>query len=179
MLVPNTRLFAAGEVLSGAILNQTVTSLGNFLLGKPIASLYQTTTVTSVGTTATVIGFDAETIDRDGGHSTSTQNSRYTAQTPGWYRVSGTVVFDTSTNLVWTVYLTKNGSANPVTGSYNRLRLGASAGGGLSVPMSTTLVYLNGSTDYVELTAVVGTIAVNTAISAGNTSNMSLEWVSL
>jgi len=42
MIVPSTRLFSAGEVETGAYLNSAVTNLGNFVLGKPVCSLYST-----------------------------------------------------------------------------------------------------------------------------------------
>ncbi|MER7063902.1 hypothetical protein [Streptomyces albidoflavus] len=64
----------------------------NFLLsGKPIAILGRNSSQSIPNNAGTSVGWDLETVDRDGGHSTSTNNSRYTAQTAGWYRVQGSV----------------------------------------------------------------------------------------
>lgn len=173
MLVPTTRLFQAGEQLTGSMLNQTVTSLGNFMLGKPIAFLYQTTAM-SVTTTNTAIKFEAETVDRDGGHSTTSNTSRYTAKTPGYYKVSGVVVYDNPGAQMVSALVGKNGSI--VAGGETRV-LGQSNYQAVSSP--AVLVYLNGTTDYVEIYGRVATTATNTVYSSPLSSSMTVEWVSL
>lgn len=177
MLVPTTRLFQAGEQLTGSMLNQTVTSLGNFMLGKPVAFLYQTTAMTSpngIKTTNTAVLFDSETVDRDGAHSTSSQTSRYTAKTPGYYRVSGVIVYDNPGAQMVSALVGKNGSI--VVGGETRV-LGQSNYQSVQTPM--TLVYMNGTTDYVEIYGRVATTATNTVCSSPLFSSMTVEWVSL
>ena len=93
MIVPSTRLFSAGEIETGAYLNSAITNLGNFMLGKPILQMNQTVAQSIPNTTWTAITFTAEVIDRDNAHSTTVNTSRLTAQTAGWYFISGRVQF--------------------------------------------------------------------------------------
>lgn len=181
MLVPNTRLFAAGDILTGAMLNQTVTSVSNFILGKPIASLYNTTP-TSIATGGALVLWTTETVDRDNGHSTTTNTDRYTAATPGWYRVNATIYFAASTaGSIRQANIYKNGAV--VTGGTGGVRYTAAAvpNGAIIVNSPTVLVYLNGTTDYVQVYANQDSGAglnIHNA-TAGATSSFVIEWVSL
>jgi hypothetical protein len=70
----------------------------------PVAQLRQTTAQTGLANGAwTSIAFNAEDIDTHGGHSTVTNNSRYTAQKAGKYRLGGGVAWNTeATGTFWT-----------------------------------------------------------------------------
>lgn len=181
MLIPNTRLFAAGDVLTGTMLNQTVSSMGNFMLGKPIAFMYGATTQ-SIATGGALVTWDAEIIDRDNGHSTTVNTDRYTATTPGYYRVNASLYFAASTaGSIRQAIIYKNGAA--VTGGTAGVRYTAAAvpNGALIVQSPTLLVYLNGTTDYVQIYANQDTGAAlnvhNVTLTA--TSSFIVEWVSL
>lgn len=181
MIVPTTRLFAAGDILTGAMVNQTVTSLGNFLLGKPVCALYSSVAQTPfVSGTASAITFDTEIVDRDNGHSLSVNTSRYTAATAGYYRVSGSVHFASSVLGSYRLaYIGKNGTAVAGSGSMMRWTAGVVATGALTVTTVPTLVYMNGTTDYVELFGQQDTTAGTSAAAADRASGMTVEWVSL
>lgn len=153
-------------------------------LAKPArAVLYQTSATTTLTNSAwTAVGFDAETYDTAGGHSTSSNNSRYTAQT-GWagnYRCSGTVMFAGNITGERAVCFRVNGTTF-VTGSLvdwsvvpNNTHLSMT---------STCDVFLNAG-DYVELVAYQASGAglatfISTLSSANVTSALSLLWTSV
>lgn len=58
---------------------------------RPLAVLRQTVAQNILTNTWTSITFDAEDLDTDGGHSTVTNTSRYTAVTAGWFQCFGHV----------------------------------------------------------------------------------------
>lgn len=89
--VPNPRTWTVGELLTAAKLNTDLRDGLNFLLASPRAQLYKTAPQSTATGTFTTLSFDAEVIDSDGAHSTSTNNSRFTAQTSGWYQVSASI----------------------------------------------------------------------------------------
>lgn len=175
MLVPSTRLFQAGEVETGAYLNSAVTNLGNFMLGKPIAQMRQTVAQTFTNSTAAAVTFTTEDVDRDNGHSNSVNTSRYTAQTAGWYRISGATSFASNTTGVRAAYWYLNGSQLSLTQAVTRSTLIA---GIMSLIMPTILQYLNVG-DYMELWAFQssgGNLASDA--SSGYQPYFMLEWIS-
>lgn len=91
--VPNPRTWTVGELLTAAKLNTDLRDGLNFLLAPPRAQLYRTTSQSTTTGVFAALQWDAENIDTDGGHSTSTNNSRYTAQTSGWYEVTASVLW--------------------------------------------------------------------------------------
>lgn len=87
--VPALRTWTAGEIVTAAMLNANVRDSINYLLAPPAAALRQTS-AQSLGNAAwTALTFDTEDVDNDNAHSTSTNTSRYVAQTAGWHRVNG------------------------------------------------------------------------------------------
>jgi hypothetical protein len=149
MIVPSTRLFTAGEVETGAFLNSAVTNLGNFMLGKPVASLSTTNAQSFVSGTSTAVTWATGsggtiTVNRDNGWA-SANPTRYTAQTAGWYWIASGANFSSTAATYKGTWLQVNG-ATAVIGSSS-----------ISNTASTTFqsnsngfVYLNVA-DYVEL----------------------------
>jgi hypothetical protein len=179
MIIPSTRLFTAGEVETGAYLNATITSLGNFVLGKPVFAAWQSTAQSLANNVYVPLTFTSETIDRDNGHSNVTNPSRYTAQTAGYYLFNGQIQY----------------AAN-VTGARRALwyvngALPVNNGGGFFSTSSTLLaatatviapplfVYLAVG-DYVELNAFQNSGGALLTVAAGGVfSTMSGIWVSV
>lgn len=175
MIIPSTRLFTAGEVETGAYLNSAVTNLGNFMLGKPIALLRQTVVqaLTTSGTTY-ALTFDTEDVDRDNGHSTSTNTSRYTAQTAGWYFVSATAAFAGNVTGSRLARFAVNGTAINFGQNINYATLNSNT---CVLPLNA-LMYLNVS-DYVEVQVnQTSGASLNTNVTAPYQSFMSVIWVS-
>lgn len=143
--VPNPRTAAAGEFETAAYMNAFRDAI-NFLANKPMAVLYQTTTQSIATATGTAITFDTTTADTYGGHSNSTNNTRYTAQVAGWYWVYGTVCWSNVSGGNRNTTINKNGSQVPQFGS------AVPAAGTTVFPAvdAAALVQLNAG-DYVEI----------------------------
>ena len=91
----------------------------------------------------------------------STTNYRFTPTVAGYYLITGAIYFATSTSNV-NIDIYKNGASTKINYLY--------ASGDLSMQM-TQLIYLNGSTDYVELYGRI--VGSSTAFSnAGNSTYM-------
>jgi len=179
MIIPSTRYFTAGEVETGAYLNSAVTNLGNFMLGRPIAQLTtaNTTSITA-GTTGLAITWTSSNINRDNSWSSGTNPTRYTAATAGWYYIQGSASFASTTATNRGTWIAKNGTTVP--GSYSNTGIASHQ----FTSNSSAFVYLNGSTDYVELFGFCLTTATALAVPpAGSpatiTAQMNLLWVSL
>jgi len=135
-----------GDTGNAALLNAQLYNGLTFLLGPPIASLYQATVQSLLSGTSVPITMDSATVDSYAGHSTTTNTSRYTGQIAGWYWVMATLDFATNATGARSASILKNGTTT-VTGAFGS----AAAASGLYTTVSAAgLVYLNGSTDYIE-----------------------------
>jgi hypothetical protein len=117
----------------------------------PAFSAYQSSTQTLSSATFTKLQFQSKEFDT-GSYFDSTTNYRFTPLVAGYYQVSGAISNNTGTQTVLSIY--KNG------GDFKRGSNGVLFGSSLSA-----LVYLNGSTDYVEL---YGYFAVGTTVNTGS-----------
>lgn len=153
----------------------------NFFANRPIMQCNNSggTTTTVNNNTPTAIKFDTNVYDSFSGHSTVTNNTRYTGQVPGIYRVTGLVqgtyggAPTANTTIFAQVYL--NGSA--VTGSKNVGLLATSAGVGITA-YTEAYVTLNGTTDYVEISCQqTSGQTLTTTANATNACNFMVEWI--
>jgi len=144
--VPVEMTFSAGSVLTAAQLNTNVRDAVNFVIAPPLAVLRQTVAqIFTTGIGAAFL-FDTEDLDRDGGHSTTTNTSRYVSQTAGWYQMQGTAMFavsNTSTGLITGFSL--NGASSRFGGNFQ-----VGNAGFVGVLPSGATVYLSVG-NYVEL----------------------------
>jgi len=142
--VPVPRTFSVSEIEVAAYLN-TLRDALTFLLNLPGAVLTQAAAQSVANAAWTALAFDNTLKDNYGGHSNTTNNSRYTAQVAGWYRVQaggGVVAAAGGTGRGVDVY--KNGAAYTA---------GAGVVGNSGVVHSTTTgipVFLNAG-DYIEI----------------------------
>lgn len=149
-----------------------------FLLKPPLAELRQTVAQSIPNGTFTAVLFDTEDVDQDylggGGHSTSSNTSRYTANFAGWYQVSGGVSIAANAVGVRGCYWYVNGS--PLNGTESMsVNSGATNHGSVA---RTKHVFLNLG-DYVELFCYQTSGApLNTAVSTFAQSSMTVRWVS-
>jgi hypothetical protein len=100
------------------------------------------------------LNIDTENFDSDGWYNTT--NYRYTPLQSGYYNFT----IQGSSPLIHTIYIYKNGSTQYNAIGYNSYQ---------SFPGSK-MVYMNGSTDYVELWGLVQTASGNFTAGASNTS---------
>jgi hypothetical protein len=117
----------------------TVMVTGNM----PAFSAYQSSAQTLSTATFTKILYQTEEFDTNSNFASST----FTPTVAGYYQVVGAVNFGSSTTCAIRIY--KNGSAFKQV--FNSVTSSVSSGCG------TALIYMNGSTDYVEIFAYLGT----------------------
>ena len=143
---------------------------------KPIGRLVQAVaTSIPTGLVQTALTFTTEEVDTHGYHSTSVNTSRVTPLQAGYYRFTGTVFMAAFTTPVsMQALFRQNGSVNIPASSRS---LPSTLANGLSFP-TTAIIAMNGTTDYVELTALQSSAgAVNTNIATQNTSTLEWEFV--
>lgn len=170
-VVPGGYITSAGENAVGPA------GLG-FALNVPIATLYQNTTQSLTTSTNTAISLDGESLDTYGGHSTSTNNSRYTAQVPGYYLVYGVIVFAANATGWRACTIAKNGSTSAVPGAFG-IYQATSSSLALSAAPALGIIQMNGTTDYVEIYGDQNTGGnLSTAVAATiQQSCMSVWWM--
>lgn len=94
----------------------------------------------------TKISFDTEEFDTNNNFA----SSRFTPTVAGYYQINAASYIQTTANTqspVSAIYIYKNGSINKQGGAYYN---GTTGGTALGAPVST-LVYCNGTTDYIEV----------------------------
>jgi hypothetical protein len=137
-----------------------ITATGGVVVGAaaaPAFRAYRNGTQTLSAATSTKIAFNAENFDTNSNFD-STTNYRFTPTVAGYYQVNANAGFTTGSGQI---NIFKNGS-NYQTGvevTYN-----VSLGGHFSI---NDLVYLNGSTDYIEIYTYLTT---GTSITSGDTN---------
>lgn len=171
--VPVPRTFTVGETETGSYFNSQRDAL-NFLIGLPIATVYQATSQTFGGVSSlNPISFDATAVDSYGGHSNTVNPTRYVAQVAGWYLVGGACIFNgafSGTSRKIQVYL--NGTAIPYAAAQVPLVSGSL---GTNVPLSPTIVFMNVG-DFVSIYGSADVNAITTAVGL-NASYMTVFWV--
>jgi hypothetical protein len=111
--VPSPRTWTVAELLTAAKLNTDVRDSINFFLNSPRALMQRSGTQSITTGTWTTVTWDSEQYDNDGGHSDSTNNSRYTAQTAGWFELSALIIPNNGGTYDRGVRFRKNGTGNP------------------------------------------------------------------
>ena len=112
----------------------------------PAFSAYANATQSISQATFTKVAINTEVFDTNSNFD-STTNYRFTPTVAGYYQVNGTVRFAGTTSAEYIAAVYKNGSVYSRGGDIN------STGSTLGVSQLTfnEVVYLNGSTDYIEL----------------------------
>lgn len=111
--LPSPRTWTSSEQVTAAKLNADIRDSFNFYKQPPLARLRKSASQSVPNSTSTVVTWDTEVIDRDAGHSNVTNNSRYTAQTAGWYHLRATLMWaNNGWHPSWQdLFFRKNGSA--------------------------------------------------------------------
>jgi hypothetical protein len=145
--------------------------------GGPMVQLRQTVAQAFASATIQALTFDTEDLDTHNGHSTSTNPTRWTCPSgwAGWYECSGQVFWlfpgGTPTGSRVAYWYVNNavasaGIGTPLPGDQ-----------GQSAAARSVLVYLAVG-DYIELRGRQAQgVSMNTDISTGNQSTMTLRWI--
>lgn len=165
---------APGATITSALWNAGVRDGVNFLANKPILFVTQTSTQNLTSSAWTALNFDTTVVDSYGGHSNVTNNSRYVGQQPGYYLVGGCSCAAFNSTGQRAAAVAKNGTRVQGSGTLIQATSALSA----TAPTLFVPVFLNGSTDYVEIHGYQnsgGTLA--TASSADLDSSMIVYWL--
>lgn len=136
----------AGGTLSGTlnIGSGTLQIAGKKAVNGPAVSVYVNTSQTLTSGSLTKVQLNAEDFDTDNAFD-STTNYRFTPLVEGYYQVAGRMTVTAGTTATsLTLYAYKNGVAVKAGPTFI-----APSGTGMSTDL-TCLVYMNGSTDYLE-----------------------------
>lgn len=146
----------------------------SFLTDPPRAQLRQTSAQTVTTGTFTAMNFEAEDADNYGGHSTSTNITRYTCQVAGVYRLTGKIAWAASATGRRASDWRKNGSS--INGSQVAYAA-TSASGVQHLAMTTDVTLAVG--DYVELFGFheVGSNLATDVTNAGVQTYMNVLWI--
>ncbi|MFF3671681.1 hypothetical protein [Microtetraspora malaysiensis] len=107
--VPAPRTWTVGEQLTAAKLNNELRNALNFLLAPPLCKLGLSVNA-ALGSGGGRIPWSVEEVDRDDGHSISTDTTRYTAKTAGYYATECTVgIMPNSATKYRGLYIERNG----------------------------------------------------------------------
>lgn len=155
--VPTPYSASTGNFLTSALWNATVRDGINFLTNVPIFYGYQTVSQSLTAAQYTPVLLDSETLDSYGGHSTSTNTSRYTCQLAGVYEVCANAAVAANSGGLMAAYVAKNGAE--VTGS--RMATNPMTGHNTGAATGTVQIQLAVG-DYVEL-YIYNQTAVGTA----------------
>jgi hypothetical protein len=149
---------ALANIGSGGV-TQTYLATGVAGTG-PAFRAYSNSTQTFTSSTFTKIGINTTTFDTNSNFSTA--NNRFQPTVAGYYQFNGCAYYSASVSMTsWFLFIYKNGSVY-------------SYGNGLQAASATALfatvndiIYLNGSTDYVELYGYItgtGTLFCNSGV---------------
>lgn len=169
--VPSQATRNVGDGLTAAYMNSNVRDAINFLLTPPLARVHQATGQSIANSTWTTVSFDATDWDSDSGHSNSVNNSRYTCQVPGYYRVEFVVGF--GVNTVPLASIGKNGTR--ISGSGNAGGANAGAPWGTAKTSDEVHMVVN---DYVEGFVFQNSGgAITTSVTGENVPTMRVQWI--
>lgn len=164
----------AGTPISSSLYGIPVAGDIPILAQPPLAKMRNSTTQSIATATVTALTWDTEDYDTVGGHSTSSNTSRYTCQTgyAGYYRLNGTVWWAGSAAGSYRRCLfSVNGST--VAGSCNSEPPVA----GIISVISSTIVFLNVG-DYVECDAQQDSGGALSTTGTGSTQSwFEVQWI--
>lgn len=145
-----------------------------FLMNPPTCEVIQTV-AQSIPHAGTIVNFDAELIDTDGMHSTVSNTSRITAQTPGRYMLWGGIGWSPNGTNTRGAWLLINGVA--VAGTEILVQASTTASSQTTVPLRTKTVYLNAG-DYIEVFGYQSSGApLNTFVTGQSNSHFGARWI--
>lgn len=170
--VPSPRTFTVGETETASYLNSLRDAL-NFLVNVPAAYVTQSATQSLTSSAWTALSFDVTVFDSYGGHSNSTNNTRYTAQVAGWYMVFGCASTVANSTGQRGAAVAKNGTR--VQGAAGFMQTTSALPP--TVPSPPTIVFLAVG-DYVEINAYQnGANPLATNSSSDLDSSMTVVWL--
>jgi hypothetical protein len=148
LATPTPYQWQVADIGSASLLNAQLFNGLTYMLGPPVFVGYQATVQSIPNSSWTALSLDATTTDPYGGHSNSTNNSRYTCQAgvAGYYTCCGVYASASNSSGFRAVTLQVNGTH--VVGSSVYSPNNGSVEVGVATPVKD--VYLNAG-DYIEV----------------------------
>lgn len=166
--VPVPASTSAGASIASALWNSQVRDGLGFLLADPVFVGTQTTSQNILSGSWTAVSLNSTQFDSYGGHSNTTNNSRYTAQVAGYYSVSGVVCWAANATNVRAARIHVNGTV--VQGTSQMFPTSSTNVTGVATPMRT--IYLN-TGDYIELAGYNNSGAASPGLATSVASDLS------
>lgn len=174
-IVPVLPSEVPGNYQTGALWNAGPKALADWATAQPVFIGYQATAQSIPNAVFTAFNIDTEVLDSDGGHSTVTNTSRYTATVPGVYLVIGSSGWVGNTAGLRRVRIALNGTA--ILGSGVGVDAHA-ASSSVTGHQSSTFVQMNGTTDYIEVQGYqTSGAALNTNANSDFCPSMRVFWL--
>lgn len=172
--VPVTRTFVAGEVVLASYFNTNIRDVLNFLVATPIFRATQTVVQSIANGSNVPITFSTEIVDSAGGHSTSSNTSRYTAVYPGYYGFSGGISYSSDATGIRVTDWGKNGTILDGSRDIRPAISGFSHSMGARAEKAFLAVG-----DYMEIWALQNRgSALNSSVTTSEQSSFNLRWES-
>lgn len=174
--VPASLTEVPGNFVTSALWNAQMKALTDFITSPPRFKGYATVSqsIASGSATPTVLALDSEYYDSDGGHSTTTNTSRYTVQVAGTYSITGGCAFGTNSTGNRSVAIYVNG-AYAAGGNNQSVSF---AGNSWAATVSTDLPLNVG--DYVELACwQTSGAALSTTVTSSFGPFLAVRWFSV
>jgi len=175
LAVPVPRTFVVGEVETAAYFNSSVRDTANFLLGLPIATVYQTAAQSLTSGSPSPVTYDSTAVDTYGGHSNTVSPARYTAQVAGWYMIGGAAPMAGSGSGTYRkIQIWYNGAA--IAYATSELPPPSTSAAAVVPALSPTIVYMNVG-DFVGIYASCDTTGVSVTPNTSNEAYMTVVWI--
>lgn len=175
--VPTPFDWTAGAVPTASQLDAGVRDVETFLLNPPHATAYHSVDRTLTTATWTLAIFDSEVEDNDGIHSTASNTSRLTCQTPGLYLVTANVFFAGNATGGRGINITKNGAGTRGATS-SAISDGFTPGvANTNQLVSATCEVRMAATDHLELFLFQGSGGNLSYIGGASGTKFSMRWV--
>jgi hypothetical protein len=171
--VPVQITWVTGSIVTAAQLNANVRDAVNFAISPPLFVGRQTIVQSVPNSFTTGLTLDVEDVDRDGGHSTVTNTSRYTSQTQGWYSGQASVIYDVLASAAFRLIGWRINGAGAGFGWAGNVATAST----ISHATTAGRFFLNVG-DYVEPVLFTGSGPINTQVTTWGNPRCSIEWVS-
>jgi hypothetical protein len=171
LAIPTPYQWQVGDTGNAALLNSQIYNGLTYLLNPPIATLVQTSVQALTTSVTTAMTWPTPAVDTYSGWASGTP-TRYTPQVQGYYLAVGNVGFAANATGARSAQVAKNGATVA-----NEVSL-ASAGSVFNTIVGvTSLVFCNGTTDYLELNADQNSGGpINTVVSR---TSFTIMWIHL
>jgi hypothetical protein len=174
--VPTQDTYTVGQILTSGSMNKNVRDGVNFAINPPVFKGLQGSGQSLSSGFLFAVSFDTTSIDSYSGHSNSTNNSRYTAQVAGVYRITGKVALPVN-GTTGRRYATINLNGGELSDARNEAFPFNNSQGAVTQNLFVETIQLMNTGDFVEIVATQTSGSSMTLVTSPTQSSMTVEWV--